>query len=43
MQMKVGDKNLTTLCSIILAVILISGAITVATLSALPRAYAIGN
>ena len=43
MRQIVGDKNLTRLCGIILAVILISGALTIAIPSALPSAYAIGN
>ena len=38
-----GDKDLTKLRGIILAVILISGALTIAIPSALPDAYAIGN
>ena len=41
--MQVRDGTLTRLCSITLAFILISGAITVAIPSALPSAYAIGN
>ena len=43
MQIKVRDESLTRLCSIVLAVILISGALTVAIPSALPSAYAAGN
>ncbi|MGH9909884.1 MAG: fibronectin type III domain-containing protein, partial [Nitrososphaerales archaeon] len=38
-----GDYNLTKLRGIILAIILISGALTIAIPSALPDAYAIGN
>src|SRR5574338_362055 len=43
MQSVLGDKNLTRLCGVLLAVVLISGAFTVAFPSAIPNAYAAGN
>src|SRR5574338_423484 len=40
MQQIVGDKNLTRLCGVLLAIILISGALTISIPSSLPNAYA---